>query len=353
MAQEDFIPEDESIQEVSPSSKKNEIYEAYQTLLSKVKGVKQEAHHAEVKRKQDVEVVEAASTMTLDKIIKNLAQVKLNIGQAIDTLEHCLTDEYRKLSTMQAAIKIEAHNVEEMHGIKANADSLSALLMAQKEYKQKFEDEMNVQKAAFEEEMADLRDAWEKEQESYSQNKKELDAKIKKDRTREEEEYTYNLQLERKKDQDGYDARKALMEKELEEKRETVLRELTQRELVIKNQEEEFRLLKNQVAQFPMELEKSVKETEKLITENLEKHYKHYIDLNSKEIDGERKLNQQMIIALQAKIKDQESFIKQLTQRADDATTQVQSIAIKALEGASSVRFYPGHDNGKKQAQTN
>lgn len=351
MSQESFITEDQSVQEVSPKSTKNEIFEAYQSLLSKVKGTKQESHQMETKRKQESEVVQVASSMTLDKIIKNLAQVKVEIGKAVDALEHNLTEEYRKLSDMQEAIKIESRNLEEMHNINVNADSLSALLMAQKEYKQKFEDEMRAKKTAFEGEVSAMRDAWEKEQENYAQNKKELDAKNKKDRMREEEEYSYNLQLERKKDQDSYDANKSSMEKDLEEKRETVLRDLAQREATIKNQEDEFKLLKNQVSQFPLELEKAVKEREKITTENLERHYKHQIDLSSKDIDGERKLNQQTIASLQAKIKEQESFIKQLTQKADDATTQVQSIAIKALEGTSSMRFYPGHDENKKQSQ--
>lgn len=353
MSQESFIPEAQpSVNEVSSKSTKNEIYEAYQSLLNKVKGSKQESHQTETKRKQEVEVVDRASGMTLDKIIKNLAQVKVDIGQAVDTLENNLTEEYRKLSDMQEAIKIESHNLEEMHGIKANADSLSALLMAQKECKQKFEDEMFTKKAEFDNEITELHDAWEKEQQNYILNKKELDTKVKKDRTREEEEYGYNLQLERKKDLDNYDARKTMMEKELEEKRETVLRDLTQRESIIKTQEDEFKALKNQVAQFPLELEKNIKETAKTVTENLERQYKHQIDLSSKEIDGERKLNQQMIATLQAKIKEQESFIKQLTQKADDATSQVQSIAIKALEGTSGARFYPGYEEGKKQSQS-
>ncbi len=353
MTQESFIPEAQpSINEVSPKSTKNEIFEAYQNLLNKVRGTKQESHQTEIKRKQEVEVVETASKMTLDKIIKNLAQVKVDIGQAVDTLESNLTEEYRKLSDMQDAIKIESRNLEEMHGIKANADSLSALLMAQRECKQKFEDEMHSTKAAFDNDMAELRDSWEKEQQNYILSKKELDIKVKKDRTRDEEEYNYNLQLERKKDQDNYDARKIMMEKELEEKRETVLRDLTQRESFIKTQEDELKSLKNQVAQFPTELEKSIKETAKTVTANLESHYKHQIDLSSKEIDGERKLNQQMIATLQAKIKEQESFIKQLTQKADDATSQVQSIAIKALEGTSSARFYPGYEESKKQSQS-
>ncbi len=156
--------------------------------------------------------------MTSEKIIKNLAQVKLDIGQSVDSLENSLTEEYRKLNNIQEAIKIESCNLQELHNITANTDSLAALFLAQKEYKQKFEEETQDAKNNFEKEMNEVRASGEKEQEDYIQNKKEQEIQIKKNRERKEEEYNYNLQLERKKNQDDHQTRKNLLEKELEEK---------------------------------------------------------------------------------------------------------------------------------------
>ena len=107
--------------------------------------------------------------------------------------------------------------------------------------------------------------------------------------------------------------------------------------------------MKNKVEKFPQELAAAIKETENRISKNLEKQHKHQMDLNLREIEGERKLNQLTIASLQSKIKEQESFIKQLTQKADSATDQVQSIALKALERSSIPRFHHSHEETKKQ----
>ena len=58
----------------------------------------------------------------------------------------------------------------------------------------------------------------------------------------------------------------------------------------------------------------------------------------SKEIEGERKLKEQIINSLEAKIKEQETLIKQLTSKNDDAIKQVKDIAVKALEGTANYR---------------
>ncbi|OPY80238.1 MAG: hypothetical protein A4E65_01533 [Syntrophorhabdus sp. PtaU1.Bin153] len=66
---------------------------------------------------------------------------------------------------------------------------------------------------------------------------------------------------------------------------------------------------------------------------------RHEKELTGKEIEGKRKLSQQTIDALEKKIEGQEEQIRQLTQRANEATLQAQNIAIKATEGASSTRI--------------
>lgn len=43
--------------------------------------------------------------------------------------------------------------------------------------------------------------------------------------------------------------------------------------------------------------------------------------------------------ALQSKIREQEELIRQLTQKADESVQQVQTIAVKAIEGASAQRI--------------
>ena len=47
-----------------------------------------------------------------------------------------------------------------------------------------------------------------------------------------------------------------------------------------------------------------------------------------------------MVSSLEAKIKEHEELIRQLSQKASDAGLQVQEIALKAIEGASTQRAF-------------
>ena len=351
MARQQTIIENQP--EISEKSKKNEILAAYQELLEQIGQNKQESHQEEKKKQQEKETVISASTMAPDRIVKNLAEVKVSISQALDMLEQRLTEEYRRLSDLQSAIKIETARLEEIHEITLNADSLAALLLAQKEYKIRFEEEMMASKIQFEDQVTETKTAWAKEQERMQLEQKELKEAIKKARTRDEEEYNYALQLERKKDLDTYDAQKFALEKELAERKEQAYKEFAEREASIQSQENELKEMRVRVEQFPRELEKALREMEKATKEQLERTYKFQMDLSAKEIEGERKLSQQIISSLQSKINEQENYIKQLTQKTDEATNQVQNIALKALESSSNMRFMGSFEEGKKANSSN
>ena len=273
-------------------------------------------------------------------------------GKNLDTLEQKLTEEYKRFSDLEKAIDIQNKHLEELYEITKNSDSLAALLLAQKEYKARFEKESDECKKVLNEEISQKKIQWKKEQEDYDIKLKEQLAEIKKKRERDEEEYQYATKLTRKKDQDAYETKKDALEKDLEEQRSSFEKAFTEREKIIAVKEETVEDLHKRVEQFPKELDKAVKDAEKNLHESLERTHKHQMDLLNKDIEGERKLNNQTISMLQIKIREQEEFIKQLTSKTNLATNQVQEIALKALE---SPRGYKTHcfDESKKPAQTN
>ena len=59
-------------------------------------------------------------------------------------------------------------------------------------------------------------------------------------------------------------------------------------------------------------------------------------DLRSKEVEGERRNYQLRIQGLQESINAQETRLHNLSQQLDAALKQVQDLAVKAIEGASS-----------------
>lgn len=344
----------EQATEITPKNTKNEIFEAYQNLLNKVRETKQTSQQEIFKKKEDDQIVAKASDLNVAGIISKLSDIKLSVTKNLDQLEQKLLDEYRCLSDLQKAITIEKTNLQELYGIKKNADSLAVLLLAQKEYSTNFEMEMDQRKNKFEQEMTEKKAAWKKEQEIMQREKDEYQGQLTKGRQREEENYNYDLNLERKKDQDNYAMRKEVLEKELTEKKLALQKEFSEREALIKSQEEEYKNLKAKVELFPKELENSIRTAEKNTKEMLERNYKFQIDLSAKEIEGERKLSLQTIATLQAKINEQEAFIQQLTKKANDANTQVQTIAIKAIESTTGIgaRYYTSQEESKKGQQS-
>jgi hypothetical protein len=266
-------------------------------------------------------------------------------------MEEQLIVEFKRLNGVRQAIDIEQKNLRDIHEIRVNADGLAALLLAQKEKKEAFEREMEQKRAEFEAEMAQKRQQWKRDQEEFERQKKEREEQVKRMRQREEEEYAYNLQLQRKKDQDSYEVRKAALEKELEDKRQVLERGWAEREATLATREKELADLKARVEAFPQELDRAVRDTEKAVTERLEFKHRHEAEMRAKETEGERRLSQQVIASLEARIKEQEEQIRQLTQRANEAGLQVQSIAVKAIEGASAWRALgAAHERGGEPA---
>jgi hypothetical protein len=325
---------------VSDKSTKTEILDAYNELLAKNREQKAADQKAVKKESEEKEVVKSAAQNSVEDTVKKLAGLKLEIVKSIDGLEERLISEYKRFTELQQAISIQSADVKEMYGIQTEAGSLTALILAQREIKENFEDEMEEKKADFESDMAQKKLQWKKEQEEFEFTRKERDAQLKKERQRDEEEYTYNLQLKRKKEADIYEATKAALEKELAEKKARMESELTERESVVSSREKELEDLRSKVDAFPKELEKAIKDTEKSVAERIEFKYKFQTELAAKETEGERKLNKQIIGALERKIAEQEEQIRQLAQKADDSILQVQTIAVKAIEGASAQRIF-------------
>lgn len=336
---------------VSAKSKKSDILEAYEELLKKVETTQPISSQEKKVEKEKQEVLFGSLKLNDEKIIKNIAHLKLTIGQSLDQLEQAFSEEYRKLSNLQKAIEIETSTIEELYGIKRNARSLEVLLLAQKERKEQFELEMRKIEEELEQEIEEKKQSWKKEEEIFETEKKEQALQLKKERKRDEEDYNYTLQLERKKDNDLYEEKKQTLEKELRGKKLALETEFAQREKVVSEQEQEFKNLKQEVELFPEKLEAAVKQAEAGVKEELEREFNYKTELTSQEYAGEKKLNLQTISSLKEKIKEQEEIIYQLTQKANTAGDQVQAIAIKAIEGASVSRCYSTFGETKKSQQ--
>jgi hypothetical protein len=193
---------------------------------------------------------------------------------------------------------------------------------------------------------------WQKEQEELDAEHRDSINELKKTREREEENYTYQRDLLRKKDQDQYETLKNSLDKELTDKRTALDNEFTERENKLLTQEKELTELKEQVASFPEILQNTITQTEQSITERLTFTHDYESKLIQKGIEGERTLYTQQVAALEAKVAQLELQAKQLIDKSNQASLQVQDIAVKAIEGASHQRYIASPSPVDKAAET-
>lgn len=311
--------------EISTKNTKNEILDAYHEALREIRELKKQSKTELKKEQEKQEVIRQASDNTIEQMVTDLTGLKLSVNKTLEELGNQLLNEYKKLSQLNQAIAYQQHEFEELHEIKVTADTLTALLQTQKIKKENFETEMTGQRLAFEQEMSQKRAAWKREQEETLNTWKEQEALQKKTRQREEEDYSYKRDLERQKEHDHYLIQKQHLEKELADRKLLFEKEFSERESNLLTKEHELMDLRAKAEEFPQKLQEAIAKTEKTNTERLQFKYDYEVKLTQKEVEGERKLHQQMIAALESKIAQQEQQIKTLTDKANQAGLQVQA----------------------------
>jgi len=328
------------VAKLSLKSTKEEMLKAYNEVVARFqeKSAATSEKQLEAKKTSEASVVEKASSYTVESIIKGLANVNIYVGKALTDLSRELTAEANKLTEIREAIEVETKHLEELHDIRLAADTLANLIRDHAERKAAFEAEVEEQRSNFEAEVTLRRMERKKEEEAYNLALKESEAKLKKEREREREDYEYNLALARKKDKDSYEEQQVNLQKALKEERARQEQELSARESVVAVAEAELVELRGKVGSFPAELSVAVERAERETLQRAEARAKLEEQLRSKEAEGDKRVADLKIAALEESVKKQATEIEALTKKLEEANVQVQAIAVKAIEGASNAR---------------
>jgi hypothetical protein len=333
---------------ITPSNTKTEILNAYNDLLGKIQESKQDNPKAEQEKKIRETIVTTAAELTDEKIIGQISSLKLALNSTLDKIEDDLAAEYQRLLKIREAISIEDQRLKDFYQINAGTDSLAAILVAQKEKKEEFEHEMALRKSEFEEQLKSEKLNRDKEIKLWEEKRKETEESLKKQRSREEEEYQYNLQLARKKDKDQYEQKKAMLEKELVQKKESIDNEINTREQIIAAAEKELFDLRSKAENFPADIDKAVQSAIKETTTQLDKEHKFEKQLLMKDHEGELKLKNQQVESLMARIKDLEIQLKQAYSKAENAENNTKEITLKAIQSSGQIKIIEKEEPRRK-----
>ncbi len=324
-------------QRITMKNTKKEMLEAYSEVLQQLKEKRAVELKPEekIEEKKITEAVEVTDSLSTEGIVQEVSTLKLEIGRLLGQLSDRLEEEVGKYRQVRQAVEAKEEELQEIYEIEKSALSLAALIEAQHQKRQQTEAELAARKEELTQEIETLRAEWEKEKKVHEAEIKERDADERKRDEREKEEYLYAFQREQQLAREQFEDERARLEREITYRREQMEKELADREKAIVEQETELNELRKQVSAFPKELQSAVSKAVKEAVQSLESEAKNREELLKKEFDGERNVLHTRIESLEKTVTEQNEQIAKLSQQVEKAYSQVQDIAIKAIEGTS------------------
>ena len=327
---------------LSLSNTKQEMLEAYNVVLKQLEAQREAELKPEkkIEEKKAKEVIQVAESLSSEGIARETSNLKIETGKMLAQISDRLEEEIGKFKAIQNAITLKEKELQELYEIEKSAVTLAALIESQNQKRQAFEIEMAEKKEALSQEIEALRAQREQEKKDYEEEIKERDMTEKKRREREKDDYEYSFKREQKLTKDKFEDEKAKLEKEIQIKKEQMEGELKAREKVIAEREEELNELRKKVAAFPKEVDTALSKAIKETTEKLTLEAKNREELVKKEFIGERNVLTTRIESLEKSVKEQNEQIAKLSQQLEKAYQQVQEIAVKTIEGSSTIKSF-------------
>lgn len=327
---------------ISMSNTKKEILSAYQELIVLYKEKEKEALDAKKIAEEKAKEAKKSLADELDpeSVIKEMDDLKLDINNLVDKLSKNLSQEIRKYLEVKEATEIRENELEEIYDIEKEAGTLAALINANNQKKEEFEQEMAEEKQELQAELDQIREQIKEEKEEHQKEMKRKKEEAEKEYKRKVEEFEYDFERKKQLKEDEFADQKRQLEKELKEKKETVEKELQERENKIAEKEEKFAQLQEQVETFPAKMEKEKQESVERETEKLKMEHKNQLELTEQKYNGQIEVLETKIESLKDTVTDQEAKIKELSDKIEKAYQKVQDVALKAIEGASGSKSF-------------
>jgi chromosome segregation ATPase len=278
---------------------------------------------------------EKATTYTVERVTREIADLQLSISRMLTDLFQQLRDESGKLADIRLAIDSENARLKELHDIDGAMVSLKAILEVATERRATLEVDLQQREA-------DLQAAMEAKKEAWKRDEAEYEARTRKAREREEEEYEYRLSLKRRKEADDHTSQQSALQKALHERRAKADQEIEERQRTIAARESELKELQTKVDRFPQELATATKQAEQAARSEAQKQAALDAKLVKMEMEADKNVTALKIAGLEDLVKRLASQIESLTKQLSAAQAQVQAMAVKAIEGAAGMKNAAG-----------
>ncbi|MEZ2228765.1 MAG: hypothetical protein ACBR50_21135 [Microcoleus sp.] len=312
---------------------KAKILQNFQQILAENKKIesKVETKEQEAEKAKNKQLLEVASTYTIDSIVKGLADLQLDFGSIINGLSEKLSAESSKLDELKRGIEIETAQLQQLQQIRVVADALYILTQEHQEKITALEQSAANQREVIEKDTIKKRKAWEKEQQEFEIQVQETTALTIKEREQETADYRYELERSRKVETDEYVEAKRKSERELQQSTREKDKNWTEREKLLTDNQAEFVKNQTKAAGFEEELKQANTKAKEEAIQEVSREAKVKADLVDKEWEGTKQGYELKVQSLQQTIGRQTEQIAEISAQLQATMKQAQDLAMKAF----------------------
>lgn len=337
--------------QVSMTSTKKEMLEAYNALLKELKEKSEIKPEKRVEEKRAEEVTRVASSLSTEGVVKGISSLKLEIGKLLTEISDRMEEEVNRFKDIQEAIEVKEKGLQEIYEIEKSVQTLTTLIEAQNRKREEFECEMAQKREDLSREIQKTKEAWEEEKKRREGEAKEQEVAERKKRDREQEEFRYNFNREEQLAKDQLEDEKLKLKREFQTEKEEKEKELADKEKALAEREEEMNQLRKKVEIFPKELETALNKAVKETTEKVQKEEHNSEELLKREFAGEKNVLLVKIESLERTVTQQEIETTKLSKQLESAYRMIEDLAVKTVTSAPG--WKPGYqqEEGKKEGQ--
>ena len=312
---------------------KAQILQNFQQILADKKKIesKVETKEQSAEKAKNKQLLEVASTYTIDSIVKGLADLQLDFSSITSGLSEKLKAESSKLDELKRAIEIEAEQLQQLQQIRVVADAFHILTQEHQEKLTVLEQNATNQHEIIEKDTTQKRKIWGKEQQEFDAAVQEKTAFTIKQRQGEAADYQYDLQRERKIETDAYEETKRTSERELQESTREKDKNWAEREKLLSDNQAEFEKNQTKAAGFEEELKQAYTKAKEEAIQEVSREAKVKADLVDKEWEGSKQGYELKVQSLQQTIERQTEQITEISAQLQATMKQAQDLAMKAF----------------------
>lgn len=316
-----------------PKDNKTHILEAFRQLLNQRKTTDSKVATKEetAAKEQNKQLLEVATTYTVDGIVKGLADLQLEFGSIVSGISDKLVKETQKLDELKQAIEIETQHLQELQKIRIVADALDIITQEHQAKLKNLDQDATEQQQTLEKQIVEARKKWQKEQEENEATLQQQTELLVKQRQQETENYQYELERRQKIETDDYENCARQQERELQDIEQTYQKQWQEREKTLNDHQTLFAEYQQKLATIPEELKKAEDEARKKAIEEVNRDAKVKADLFEKEWEGSKQGYELKIQSLEATIQRQTEQIADLSAQLQATMRQAQELAMRAF----------------------